>query len=139
MDRKFADIVKRHRPRGYQLVERAMKVNHGVTSFERSITCEPITSRFALFTFLHECGHVHSRHMKYTNKFTPPPWREEYEADKYAIEAMRAEGVPIPRTVMALRREILRDMIEAATKAGEYVDDEEVLKAAYGRHWRMHK
>jgi hypothetical protein len=138
MDRKFADIVKRHRPRGYRLVERAMKANHGVTTFERAITCEPIKDRFALFTFLHECGHVHCRHMIHNGK-DAPPWREEYEADKYATEAMRAEGVPIPRKMVALRREILRDLIKAANVVGDYIDDEDVLRYAYGRNWRMHK
>lgn len=130
---QYKDIVKRHRPAGYKLTERMMEANYGLTTFARSITVEPICSRFSLFTFLHECGHVHSRHIPLDGKI--PAWREEYEADQYAIKAMRAEGVPVPRAAMVRSRAILHDLIK---KANDDIDTE-VMRYVYGKNWRSHQ
>ena len=142
---QFNEIVRKHRPRGYRLNERKMVANYGLTTlttFSRTISCEPIVDRFALFIFLHECGHVHCRHMiKNRSGCGAPPWREEYEADMYAAQAMRAEGIPVPRECVRERKEIIRDLIKEWNAKHEYehVDDEDVLYYAYGRNWRKHR
>jgi hypothetical protein len=137
MKPEYEDIVKRHRPAGYTLTERVMPTHYGITVFARGITTEPLVSREALFTFLHECGHVHCRHISHDGQI--PDWREEYEADQYAIKAMRAEGYAVPRPRHKHGQKIVRGLIAAANKKGDHVDDEEVLRYAFGRNWRQHK
>jgi len=133
---EYAGIIKRHRPAGYSLTERSMPSHYGITVFCRGMTVEPIIDRASLLTFLHECGHVHCRHMTAKDM---PAWREEFEADQYAIKAMRAEGYAVPRERLKHGQKVVRDLIAAANKKGDHVDDDEVLRYAFGRDWRNHK
>lgn len=135
---KYGATVRKHLPAGYELKIRAMTAHNGLAEFKRSITIDSaLEEREALFVFLHECGHVHCRHLgKMEKRF--PIWRQEYEADQYAIRAMKAEGISIPRGTLSDHREVLREYIDCAHDRGETVDDE-VLRYAYGRTWRKHR
>jgi hypothetical protein len=133
---RYKEIVRQHRPAGYQLTERSMNANYGLTTFSRSISCEPIVDSASLFIFLHECGHVHLKHL--TRKVKLPTWREEYEADQYAIHAMKALGIPLPRVRLREAKEVLRDDILKGQHKHEEID-EEVLKYAHGKSWRHHR
>ena len=97
---------------------------------------EKLENRADLFVFLHEAGHVKMGHLRKSNEVNPVLWRDEYEADQYAIAAMRACGVPIPRERLATHKGILRELIEASH---EHPDEEEILKYAYGKQWRKHR
>jgi hypothetical protein len=92
--------------------------------------------RASLFIFLHECGHVHLKHL--TRAVKLPTWREEYEADQYAIAAMRALKLPLPRERLREAKQVLRDDIVKGQHKHEEID-EEVLKYAYGKNWRYHR
>jgi hypothetical protein len=135
MHERFREIVKQHRPAGYKLNERTMHANYGLTTFVRLISCEPIMDRAALLIFLHECGHVHLGHLRKYKGL--PVWKQEYEADQYAIKAMKAAGYPLPRERLREMKEVMRDYILEAQHKHEEVD-EEVLRYAYGRAWRSH-
>jgi len=139
MKKLFADAIKQHRPVGYKLRHTRMKSLDGLVTFERSITINAELDRQSpdwLFVFLHECGHVHSKHCVQDGKLVGDRAQEEYEADQYAIKAMRDYGVAIPRDRMAHQKKQVRDLIEAAPDDNR---DEAVLRYAYGRNWRKHR
>lgn len=135
---KYGATVRKHLPAGYELKIRAMSANNGLAEFKRSITVDSsLEEREMLFVFLHECGHVNLRHLgKMEKRF--PLWRQEFEADQYAIKAMKADGIPIPRKQLQGNKEVLREYIDLAHDKAEHVDDE-VLRYAYGRDWRKHR
>lgn len=134
--KRYKAIYDQHRPTGYSLSFRKLPSNNGLTEHGRSITIHSeLEPRFALFVFLHECGHVHARHLRKKTKL--PRWQEEYEADQYAIAAMREAKIPIPRAALDNHKSVLRDYIRDAKKTEEEID-EKILKYAYGREWRKH-
>lgn len=132
--KRYKHIVDKHRPAGYTIHMRKMRVHNGMTEFSRSITIDnALEDRFALFVFLHECGHVHMGHMRHGPE--QPRWEEEYEADQYAIRAMRKAGIAIPREALATHKDILRGLIKDAG----HVDNDKALKYAFGKNWRKYK
>lgn len=137
---RYQDVIALHHPKGYRLKERKLRATHGFATFRRDIVCEPIRDNAALFVYLHECGHVHARHLhdvvQPKNGF--PDWRAEYEADQYAIVAMRAHKLSIPRARSKEAKEVLREYIVRGLEKGEHIDDE-VLRYAYGKEWRKHR
>ena len=133
----YEEIVKAHRPSGYQLKTKTLRgADSGYVHFKREIVIhEGITTPSELFVYLHECGHIRNGHVTDHPKKQQPKWREEYEADQYAIMAMRDAGRPIPRDVLATHRQVVREHVEASD---DVCDDHAVLKYAYGRAWRKH-
>jgi hypothetical protein len=137
-DGKYHRIVKKHMPGGYELKLRALSANDGLAEFKRSITLNShLEERAMLFVFLHECAHVHMRHLGKMEK-RKPLWLQEFEADQYAIKAMRAEGIPLPRAQLANHKSVMQEYIVTGHANGDTVDDE-VLRYAYGRDWRKHR
>ncbi len=135
---QYKDIIRRHRPIGYTIERRRMTANDGEARLEMVLCIsKEYDGHEALFILLHECGHVHMKHLKGGGKLGGPNWREEYEADQYAIKALRAEGIPVHRGRLQHQKSLVRDLIEQSD-GSEHVD-EEVLKYAYGRSWRKHR
>lgn len=135
MHDKYRPIVKDHLPRGYKLKETPLRGKWaGYATSDNRIICEPIINRELLFLFLHECGHVHNKHVPYSLGL--PAWQEEYEADQYAIEAMRALSIPIPRDRLKYQRSVVRMALELDSDG---TDDIKVLKYAYGKDWKRHR
>lgn len=108
--RQLADIVRRHKPRGYRIrhTKRMTKLMNGYASYRRKVLVVPqLINVEGLYVYLHECGHVHMCH--FHKKVRPIPHREEYEAELYAINALRAERVFFPlRLRQAARAYIAR-------------------------------
>lgn len=90
--------------------------------------------RDMIHVFLHEVGHA-------THDHRDPPylprWREEYEAEKFAWDALTELGLPIEKSSKDFGRKYVRELIEA--EDDDLDIDEEVLKFAYGRDWRKHR
>jgi len=63
----------------------------------KRIICPPVVSRETLYLYLHECGHVHLGHFRLALE-TP---REEYEAERWAMNTMRQEGIAVPRKCLS--------------------------------------
>lgn len=105
-EKRLREIARRHRPRGWRVVERGdptPPARHNpagkwVTVAECDYTTKtiytlPIVNRYALYVFLHECGHANLQ----STACETCGWEEELEAEQYARAAMRAAGIPIMR------------------------------------------
>ena len=127
---KYREIVRRHLPRGARLTEteKMPKGIGGEVSECKHIKCFPIECRWSLMLFLHECGHLRLQHFK--TDHGAPRWREEYEANKYAIDAMRSEGLPLSRPCVTEFKSNIAQFIHLAVDQGEHIDDEDVLRFA---------
>jgi Zn-dependent protease with chaperone function len=137
MHNRFKHIIAQHRPAGYSIKRPKMTALDGVAIFQREINvAKELSGPDFLFVLLHECGHVHMRHLIKDGNVVGSSWREEYEADQYAIKAMREAGVPIPRDRLQHQKKLVRELIETSDHVA---DDEDVLRYAYGRNWRRHR
>lgn len=135
MTTKHSNLIKQHRPVGWSIKNRRTTANDGMATLTMEITInKELKGTERLFVVLHECGHVHMRHLKGDGKMAGPRWREEYEADQYAIGAMKKAGIPIPRERLKHHKEVVRTHIEQAD-GSETVPDA-ILKYAYGRSWK---
>lgn len=77
-------------------------------------------TREAVHTYLHECAHVVLRH-EYRNH---PVALDEYEAETWALDTLRREGVPISREMMKSARDYVRtapDLQEAPAHVRKWV------------------
>ena len=80
----------------------------------RMFAPKPVT-RKSLYIYLHECGHFNLGH--FTNGKTKR-YVEEYEAEKYAHDIMRLEGIPVPKSMTARAKRYVAYKIEQAQKRG---------------------
>ncbi len=141
MNPDFKAIVRKHLPRGYRLheLEGDRQFEASVSSTTKTIRCRPIIDNYDLFIFLHECGHVHLKHVN-TNCDAVPFAHDEYEADQYAIRAIRASEFSLERECIRVQKQSLREIIEYTREYDPRpIDDDEILKYAYGREWRKHR
>lgn len=131
---KIAAIVKYRTPKGYRVIEHRDPHGGGKAQDEpKTIYCPPLRDRYALGVFLHEVGHVLLGHFK----TDIPTWREEYEAEQWAIKAMQADGVRVPDEIRGAARHNVRCHCEKAlAKDPDAEIDLEVLKFAFPDSWR---
>jgi hypothetical protein len=78
---------------------------------------KPVTRR-ALHVYLHEVAHVVLEHCPLGKGGGKPRHVEEYEAEQWAFNVMRAEGVPIPRKSMASAKSYVARKIRQAERRG---------------------
>ena len=110
---RFSAIIKRHRPRGvrvkwYQPTTTAPRELKGRAWYQRRTILAPrVACRNTLYLFLHECGHFRAGH-----PMTALPMHlEEYEAERWAINTMRAEGLHVPRPMLIEAKRYVRECI----------------------------
>jgi hypothetical protein len=122
---RIDEIVKRYRPKGWRVRESKHRYK------SRSALADPARRVFyvptlcdanALFLFLHECGHVHLRHWH----IKQPAHREEFEAERYAANTLRSEGIQLPRWILD----------DARTRVGMHIEDDERRGIAIQPHVR---
>lgn len=116
----YEEIVKRYKPIGWKIVHRSVASTKALAlsihdANGKRIICPEVVDRETLFLYLHECGHVHLGHFKLKLETT----REEYEAERWAINTMRHEGIAVPRKVLAAVKKRLRSHIKEAGGAAE--------------------
>lgn len=124
-------------PRGWKLRERR-KNKHGgfvyskeqvfgLACFEtRTIDVVRIETRADLFVFLHEIGHIHCGHGREASHADLSAVHE-YEAETWAIRAMRGMGFAVPRSCLAEAKAYVRGLIVDPEQ-----EDPAVVKFAYG-------
>lgn len=145
---KLDRIVKHRLPRGWTLKIQTpcfcsiARVVHYHSPFRvygvlgemydhKVIYCLPIIDVGSLFTFLHEVGHMRCGHADTDDL---PGWLMEYEAENWAIAAMRAEKIPVPKKIIRHAKWNVKNFVDEAED--DEVIDVEVLKFAYGNKWR---
>jgi hypothetical protein len=84
-------------------------------------------TRKQLYILAHECAHVALRHCDQPRK---PKHVKELEAEKWAHAALRAHGVPVPRSMTTLAKEYVAYKIKQATRRGaKHINAEAVAYA----------
>lgn len=104
----------------------------GVADFHNKLLeCVPVVDRESLLVYLHEVGHIELKHG------VDHYWEElaqcEYEAETYAIKALRAYGIAVPRTYIAKAKSYVDSCIRMKPSITQ---TEECLRFAYGAKWR---
>lgn len=86
---------------------------------KRMIVVPRPSTRRRLYVFAHECGHVALGHGR------KPRHRQEFEAERYAQEAMRRHGVEIPEKELLIgRRYVARKIVQALRRGAKRIDRE---------------
>lgn len=145
---KLWAVAEEHLPRGWTFIEHSPQRSgkfygimedeepylvFGETDFDKKeIHCVRIVDRFSLAVFLHECAHAHMQHGRSSDSAA----QDEFEAEMYAIKALRAAGLSAPRKYLIGARDYVAAHVVAE---GGLDHSEEVLKFAYGRNWRDHQ
>lgn len=105
----------------------------GIACFKsKSIKCIEIDSYYNLAVFLHECGHVNLGHKQDADSLDYLA-QIEYEAEMYAVTAMRAMGLRVPARYLQDAKKYVRACVERTPDAPH---SDEVLRFAYGVKWR---
>lgn len=120
---RFTAIAMKYVPPGYTVEYR--KSLSGRCGPTRIIAPRPIT-RKALYIFLHECAHAHL-HWPQRNKTRHV---EEMEAEKWAHEKMRENGVAVPRVMTKRAKQYVRRKIRQALARGAKRIDPEARRFA---------
>ena len=145
LEHRIREVVKVFLPRGWKLVER--QFNEEIDGYAhkntRTIYCIPLKDTYALFVFLHEVGHIRCGHMRKGHNTPLDDYTDEYEAEMWAINAMKAAGFRVTDHMLENARHNVRNAIqieeEHNERAGVYVAvDKEILKFAYPKTWKEH-
>lgn len=95
---------------------------HAHVAKKEMLAPRPVT-REKLYVFLHECGHFQLRHFPkswtrnkmlrtlYTREDALPRHVEEFEAEQFAIQTMRREGVAVPQAMIRGAKAYVKDCI----------------------------
>jgi hypothetical protein len=78
---------------------------------------EPTTRR-RLLIFAHECGHIALGH-----EYGGPPYREEFEAERWAIAALRRHDIAAPRKELDRAKRYVTHLIWQALQQGVKTKD----------------
>jgi hypothetical protein len=141
LEARIREVVARRMPRGWRLEEGAklpLTLEAETVSYkngDKVIRVRPLVSRWALYCFLHEVGHAVCQH--HETETPLPVWREEFEAERWAIEAYRAEGFRVTPEILATAVMNVREEVRSAyERDSETQFDEDVLKWAFSETWR---
>lgn len=117
----YFSIFWRHLPKGWHAVVRPSLKSRGICDYRRKkITLQHyIWGRNHLYVFLHEVGHVR---IHQNDDARVPLHVTEYEAERYAIAAMRNEGLAVPREELYGAKANVRDAIQSDRKKGIKID-----------------
>lgn len=129
----YEHIIRRHRPKGWRVLFQArlnkraeagrlLSDTDPVSSWvaeadaERRVIRAPyVIDAYTLSILLHEYGHVHLKHFT-TGLATLH--RQEFEAERWAMEIMRIEGVPVTDDIKRGARRYIRHCIKKDMEAG---------------------
>ena len=98
-------IAEKHTPKGCKVSYTRKHSLHGLAWPEdnRMIVPEP-RCRKALYLYLHECAHIHLKHLKPRSA-----WDEEMEAEIWAHKIMRKEGIEVPKCMTTRAKQYVYD------------------------------
>lgn len=118
---EYTRVAKRYRPAGVKIRFRRdqyLTPAHAAqwADGSREMYVPQPRDRHSLYVYLHECAHVHLKHIEPTSKI--PLWKQEWEAEQWAIAAMRRENIPVPRAMIAEAKKYVRECAEIDAAKG---------------------
>lgn len=128
---KFQRIAEKYTPAGLRVRwKRSGRVTPAEMDGETMLVPRPVDAH-SLQVYLHECAHysLGHRHKGMNENLTMA--HEEYQAERWSLMIMRQEGIPVPRKVLVLAKENVRDLLTKETKRG----DPYGVTPAYVRRW----
>ena len=145
VEQRIRDVARRRTPRGWSVIERKPRNDTiGMVKLRsRVIYVPPLVDEDALFVLLHEIAHIENRHLvdNARDYDAPPCWQMEFEAETWAIAAMRAEGFIVRHDMVAAARLNVRHRLQEAAATAQLERDLEkvdpaAIKFAFPRDWR---
>lgn len=117
---KLEQIALKYVPEGWTVEYRKSLSGRAYGTRKLIQAPRPITRR-ALHIFLHECGHAHL----HFNGKKQKRYIEEYQAEQFAFDTMRKEGVAIPRqSLERAKRYVARKIAQAEVRGAKHIDPE---------------
>jgi hypothetical protein len=118
-------LVEKHTPRGWTAIESRKRLwmaggreaDGCVLWDEREIHFRPIYTVYQMGVFFHEVSHVHTRRLL----GELPSYKDEYYAEKGAMDLLRAEGFAVPRIFLLAAKENVRNHIYRNEIMGEKI------------------
>jgi hypothetical protein len=123
---RFQAIAMQHVPEGYT-VEYRKSLSGAHYGTRKLIQAPRPVTRKSLYIFLHECAHAALDH---STNGKVPRHVEEMEAEKWAHEKMRENGVPVPRAMTQRAKKYVARKIHQARRAGAKTINSEAARFA---------
>jgi hypothetical protein len=111
---RFEAIASKYIPKGYTIEYRKSLSGMHYGQSRKISAPRPVT-RKSLYIFLHECAHAHLGH---ANKGKVPRHVKEMEAEQWAHEKMRENGVAVPRAMTKRAKAYVERKIKQAVRRG---------------------
>lgn len=106
----------------------------GVTDYAHKVVeCVEVCDRASLLVYLHELAHIVLRHD--LDEVYHQDAQCEYEAEAWAMAALRASGLAVPRSYTQSARAYVQRCIALTPRAQQ---TEECLRFAYGKDWQCY-
>jgi hypothetical protein len=121
---RFMAIAMRYVPEGYR-VEYRKSLSGSHYGESKLIQAPRPVTRKSLYIFLHECAHAHLHVDR-----RPKAHVREMEAEKWAHEKMRENGVPVPRQMTHRAKRYVARKIRQAIRSGAKKIDGEAARYA---------
>lgn len=122
---KLEQIAMKYVPEGYR-VEYRKSLSGRHFGKQKLIQAPRPVTRKSLYIFLHECGHAFHKHQERKQ----PRYVQEYQAEQFAHDKMREEGIAVPRSMTERAKQYVRRKISQAEKRGAKAIDSEVRRWA---------
>lgn len=117
---KLESIAIKYVPEGYR-VEYRKSLSGRHYGKQKLIQAPRPVTRKSLYIFLHECGHAYYKHQERKE----PRHVQEYQAEQFAHDKMREEGIAVPRSMTERAKQYVRRKIAQAEKRGaKHIDPE---------------
>ena len=113
---KYLEIAEKYTPPDLQVRYRSRLTGCAWARSRRIAAPRPVTRR-ALHVYLHEVAHVVLEHYHLKSEHV-----QEYEAELWAFEVMRAEGIPIPAKSLRRAKDYVAYLVHEAARTGLEVD-----------------
>lgn len=110
---RFTAIALKYVPDGYT-IEYRKSLSGRHFGMQKLIQAPRPVTRKSLYIFLHECAHAHL----HAHNGRKPRHVEEMEAEKWAHEKMRENGIPVPRSMTRRAKEYVARKIDQARRRG---------------------
>jgi hypothetical protein len=132
---RFETIAMRHVPEGWMIETRKSLTGKCKYGSKTIAAPKPVT-RKSLYIFLHECAHAQLHSPLYSESKSryraKPKHVIEMEAEKWAHEKMRANDVPVPRSMTTRAKQYVARKIRQAEKNGAKKIDAQARRYANG-------